>query len=93
VTGSRTAFGLAAIISGFAAIAFWVARDRWLTRITEPVTTHVFLPPDERWVLIETQVDRTLKPRDLGVTDNRELGLLTTWRFIDHEPGHPRPIS
>jgi hypothetical protein len=53
---------------------------------TAPVTRLVEVPADEKWVLIETWVSRTIDPRDLGIADDRELGLLVSWTFLDAPP-------
>jgi hypothetical protein len=53
------------------------------TRLTsaEPVTTQVSLPRGGRRVVLETWASRAVNPRELGVPDDRELGLLVRWSF------------
>jgi hypothetical protein len=50
---------------------------------TLPVTTYLEVPPADRWVLIETWVSRLVQPADFGIADDRELGLLVDWTFVD----------
>jgi hypothetical protein len=50
---------------------------------TEPVTTTVQLPEGTKQALIDTWVSRTVRPSDLGMADDRELGLAVKWRFDD----------
>jgi len=64
-----------------------VWRDRALIlrtrlRTVQPVTTLVQIPDDDKRVMIETWVSRTLRPRDFGVPDDRDLGLLVRTRFV-----------
>jgi hypothetical protein len=54
------------------------------------IDTVVTLPPGEERVMIETRVSRTFRPGELGLVDNRELGLLTRWRFLSAPP-EPAP--
>jgi hypothetical protein len=50
---------------------------------TEPTVQLVRLPADESRVLLETRVNRVVLPRDFGIDDGRELGLMVSWRMID----------
>jgi hypothetical protein len=52
----------------------------------EPVTRYFKVPDGDRRVVLETWVSRTLRPRDFGVPDDRELGLLVDWKFLDALP-------
>jgi hypothetical protein len=62
-----------------------VAADTQLTT-TAPVTTYTRVPDGRAWLLIETAVSRTVRPRDFGVADDRELGMLVKWSFVDAPP-------
>lgn len=53
---------------------------------TSPVTRFVQVPRNEPRILLETWVSRVFRPRDFGVADDRELGLLVKWRFVDAPP-------
>lgn len=53
---------------------------------TSPVTRFVRVPQNEPRILLETWVSRVFRPRDFGVADDRELGLLVKWRFVDAPP-------
>ena len=53
---------------------------------TAPVTKSVPMPDHEtpqgrKWIVIETWVDRVFRPRDLGVPDDRDLGVAIKWSF------------
>jgi hypothetical protein len=50
---------------------------------TAPVVKRVHLMEGPTHVMLESRVDRVLRPRDFGVADDRELGLLIGWRFVD----------
>jgi hypothetical protein len=68
-----------------------VWRDRQLVveerlTTTAPVTKYIPVPDVDRRVLLETWVSRVITPRDVGVADDRELGLLVTWDFLDAPP-------
>jgi hypothetical protein len=52
----------------------------------EPITRYVKVPDGDRRVVLETRVSRTVKPRDFGVPDDRELGLLVDCKFLDAPP-------
>ena len=58
------------------------------TRLTaiEPVTRYFKVPDGDKRVVLETWVSRSLRPRDFGVADDRELGLLVDWKFVDAPP-------
>ena len=62
-----------------------VVTDTQLTTTT-PVTTYTRVPDGRAWLLIETAVSRTVRPRDFGVADDRELGMLVRWSFVDAPP-------
>ena len=49
-----------------------------------PVSKYVRLPTAERWVVIETRVGRVVRPREFGVPDDRELGVMLSWNFVDY---------
>jgi hypothetical protein len=52
----------------------------------EQVTRYFKVPDGDPRVVLETWVSRTLRPRSLGLADDRELGLLVDWRFLDALP-------
>ena len=53
---------------------------------TEMKTVYVGIRPPEQWALMRTRVNRAIRPRDLGVPDDRELGLIVQWRFVSAPP-------
>ena len=53
---------------------------------TEWRTIRVRVPDGERRVLLETRVSRVVRPADSGAGDQRELGLLVKWKFLDAPP-------
>jgi hypothetical protein len=53
---------------------------------TAPVTRLVPVPDGHRYVVIDTWVSRVVRPKDLGIEDGRELGLLVKWNFRDVRP-------
>ena len=55
-------------------------------RDTSPVTKYVRLPENEKRVIVDTWVNRVVHPRDLGVDDSRDLGLMVRWSFVDRVP-------
>lgn len=74
-------------------VAVKVWRDREIVldtqlATTEPVTRYITLSRDEKFVFIETWVNRFVRPSDYGLGDNRELGLLVKWTFVDSAPDH-----
>jgi hypothetical protein len=60
---------------------------------TEPKTVYVGIRPAERWALMRTHVNRVVRPRALGVADDRELGLLVSWRFVNAPPPGERSFQ
>jgi hypothetical protein len=52
----------------------------------DPVTRYFKVPDGHRRVMLETWVSRTLRPRTFGVNDDRELGLIVDWHFLDALP-------
>lgn len=50
-------------------------------RSTAPVTRIVPVSTRDRKILLETWTSRVVRPRDLSVADDRELGLLISWTF------------
>jgi hypothetical protein len=46
---------------------------------TAPLTTCVRVPDGEKRVVLETQVGCVTSPRDLGITDDPELGMRVTY--------------
>ena len=68
-----------------------VWRDRQLVveehlTSTAPVTEYIPVPDGGDRILLETWVSRVTRPRDIGVADDRELGLLVKWDFLDAPP-------
>jgi hypothetical protein len=53
---------------------------------TSRITKYVSLPPGEKRVVVDTWVSRVVHPKDLGVEDSRELGLMVKWAFVDRVP-------
>ena len=51
-----------------------------------PVTKYLRVPDGEEWVVVDTRVNRAIRPRDFGAPDNRELGLLVKWDFLAGPP-------
>lgn len=58
--------------------------DTRLASVT-PVVRYVRMP-NRRRVTLESWVSRVVRPRELGVADARELGLLVQWTFVDGPP-------
>jgi hypothetical protein len=58
---------------------------------TAPVTEYISVPDGDKRVLLETWVSRVITPRDVGVADDRELGLLVKWDFVDAPPAGAAP--
>ena len=95
VNHSRIGGGLSASGIGrnapIRAVDVKVWRDRQLVveahlTNTAPVTEYISVPDGNRRLLLETWVSRVIRPRDLGVADDRELGLLVKWDFLDALP-------
>jgi hypothetical protein len=59
--------------------------DRLLSD-TAPVTAYIPVTGVERWVMLETCVSRLLRPADIGIADDRELGMIVKWTFVDGPP-------
>jgi O-antigen ligase len=94
--GGRRGGGGAAHAASSRPVDVKVWRDRQLVfeahlTNTLPVTTYVEVPPADRWVLIETWVSRLVQPADFGISDDRELGLLVDWTFVDRPPSGAAP--
>ncbi|MGE5243995.1 MAG: O-antigen ligase family protein [Betaproteobacteria bacterium] len=58
-----------------------------------PITKYVQLPTGRPRVLLQTWVSRVVRPRDLGLPDNRELGLFVHWDFVDRPPSGAATIT
>lgn len=50
---------------------------------TEPVTEYVRIPAGKKRIVLQTEVNRVVRPSDYGAADSRELGLMVTWDFVD----------
>jgi hypothetical protein len=57
---------------------------------TAPVTLTIPIDGPDRWTFLETEVSRVIRPRDIGIADDRELGMLIKWRFIETPAADPR---
>jgi hypothetical protein len=55
-------------------------------RDTRAITTYVRIPDGQTRVVLETRTSRALRPKELGLDDDRELGMLVSWRFVDRAP-------
>jgi hypothetical protein len=53
--------------------------DQLLTAGADSVSTAVFLPADERRVLVDTWADRAVQAPP---PDGRELAVMVRWRFL-----------
>ena len=60
---------------------------------TAPVTEYISVPDGEQRLLLETWVSRVIRPRDVGIADDRELGLLVKWDFVDARPADGAPAA
>lgn len=60
---------------------------------TAPVTEYIAVPDGEQRLLLETWVSRVITPRDVGIADDRELGLLVKWDFVDARPADGAPAA
>jgi uncharacterized membrane protein len=77
-------------------VKVWIDGKRILTArldTTQPITENIRIPDGRRRVLLETWVSRVLRPRDFGIADDRELGLLVKWAFTDVAPGTPKTTA
>jgi O-antigen ligase len=52
-----------------------------------PITQDVHLPDDARYVFLEIRTNQTFQPSTVGLGDNRQLGLLVNWTFLDSDAG------
>jgi hypothetical protein len=50
---------------------------------TNPVTEYVRIPAGRKRIVLETQVNRVLRPADFGLKESRELGVSVAWDFVD----------
>ena len=53
-----------------------------------PVTAVIPIPPGQRRIVLETAASRVVRPRDLGLDDDRELGLMVGWTFVENHERH-----
>jgi hypothetical protein len=49
---------------------------------TAPASARVHMPDGTKRVLIETWASRVIRPKDLGLADDREFGLMVDWQFV-----------
>ncbi len=73
-----------------------VWRDRQLVvaehlTSTAPVTQYISVPGGRQRVMLETWVSRVIRPRDIGIADDRERGLLVKWEFLAALPAGAAP--
>jgi hypothetical protein len=47
------------------------------------VTRRIRVPAGHSRIVLETWVDRSVRPADFGSPDSRELGLMVRWGFAD----------
>jgi len=73
------------LIGADAQMRHYASLDERLTS-TEPVTKFVSVPRGHKRILIDTWVSRVIRPKDVGVADDRELGLSVKWNFLDTPP-------
>ena len=52
-------------------------------RTSDPITEQVRLPAGNDRFVLETWVNRVMRPRDYGGADPRDLGLVVSWEFVD----------
>ena len=55
-------------------------------RTTAPVMTYARVPEGQAGIVLQTWVDRVVRPRDYGVPDGRDLGLFVHWDFVEAPP-------
>jgi hypothetical protein len=70
-------------------VKVWTDRQRIVdTRLSsiQPITRYFRVPDGRSHVLLETWVNRTFRPRQLGLNDDRELGLVVDWAFVAAPP-------
>jgi len=59
-----------------------IAIDMRLTD-TSRITRYIVVPRGAKRVLLETEVSRTMRGVDFGGSDDRQLGLMVKWSFVD----------
>lgn len=61
------------------------------TRITDRarLTRYLLIPERKQRVVVELTTSRVSRPRDIGIADDRELGLWVAWEFTSEPPGDP----
>lgn len=61
------------------------------TRIADRarLTTYLLIPEGKPRVVLELTTSRVSRPRDIGIPDDRELGLWVAWEFTTEPPGDP----
>jgi hypothetical protein len=58
---------------------------------SKPVTHYVPVPDGRPRIVLETWVNRAVRPADFGIPDPRELGLMVQWDFVDSPVETPSP--
>jgi len=61
-----------------------VVRARLASATMNTVACRV--PEPGKRIMLETHVDHVVRPRDFGVSDDRELGVALSWSFVDAPP-------
>jgi hypothetical protein len=56
---------------------------------SEPVTRQLRIPSGRSRVVLDTWASRAVRPRDFGVADARELGIMVAWRFLENSSRGP----
>ena len=58
------------------------------TSLTSPATTtrYALVGDGPKRMMLETWVSRVLGPKEIGLSDSRELGLMVRWTFVDAPP-------
>lgn len=73
------------------AVTVWCDSVQVLTATlanSDPVTRYVRVPDGHPRIMLETWVNRVVRPADYGAADARELGLMVQWEFVEN-PGIP----
>ena len=57
------------------------------------IERYVHLPESSQSAFLELNVNETYRPADVGLTDERQLGVLLQWHFADAKPLGPQAVS
>ena len=72
-----------------AAVRVWCNGSLILDRrldTTAPASLYLHVP-DQKWIMLESRVNRTIPLRELGIDDDRAVGVLIDWSFLEAAPG------